>query len=189
VQRRIEWKDNQFIDGLKDSFQHIKKIIAWSSVSATVWTLLEFIQQTFWRNSIINTIIVRLIWGLWDILTFFSFPLMILKNMWVKDAIQESSSLFKKTWWERAIVHVWVWFMFSILYFLLFVLSIVVAFNGLLFTWGILFVWWILLLVILSSTCNTIINTLLLHYAYTWKLPEDVIDKISISDIIRDPKA
>lgn len=188
VQRRIDWKDNQFIDGLKDSFQHIRRIITWSSITSTVGILLDFIQQIFWRNSIVINIIARLIWGLWDILTFFSFPLMVLKNMWVQDAIKESSNLFKKTWWERAIVYVWVWSIFGILYFLLFLLSILICFYGFLWIWGMVFIWWILLLIILSSTSNTIINTLLLHYAYTWKLPDDMIDKINISDVIKEPK-
>lgn len=31
-----------------------------------------------------------------NIATYFSFPIMILEKKWVKDAIKESSSLFKK---------------------------------------------------------------------------------------------
>ena len=138
VQRRNNGKDNKLWDGLKDSMKHLKEIFIWSLISATVTTILKLLQRKFWEKSFIWSLIIWLIGWMWNILTFFSFPLMIINWLWAKDAIKESWSLFKKTWWERAIIHVWVWLLFTLIYFIIFFLSVGMIFSWLLFT-GIIF--------------------------------------------------
>ncbi len=120
---------------------------------------------------------------MWNILTFFSFPLMIVNNMWPKEAIKESGSLFKKTWWERAIIHVWVGMLFALLFILLFILSMVIIFLWFIITWIVFLILWIIFLTILSTTCDVIIKTILLHYAKSWNLPEDLKGEEKIIDI------
>lgn len=183
VQRRNEWKDNKLWDGIRDAKKHLKQILIWSAINATVTTLLKILQNKFWENSVVWRIIIGLVWGLWNILTFFSFPLMIINNMWPKEAIKESWALFKKTWGERAIIHVWIWFVFMFLYLGLIIIS------GLIFaTWLVIpaitiLILWILFLVILSWTCDVIIKTILLHYAHHWELPSGLEDEKCIIEL------
>ena len=183
VQRRINWKDNKLWDWLRDAKKHLKQIFIWSLINATVSTILNILQNQFWEKSVVWKIIIWLIWWMWNILTFFSFPLMIINGVWPKDAIKESWILFKKTWWERAIIHVWVWFLFFLLYLLVIILWIFVIASWAIVTWIVLIVLWAILLVILSSTCNVIIKTILLHYAKTWALPQGLEDENKIINI------
>lgn len=171
VQRRIEWKDNKFWDGMRDACKHLKAIFIWAFINATVTTILKILQNRFWENSLVGKIIIGLIWWMWNILTFFSFPLMIINGMWPKDAIKESGTLFKKTWWERAILHVWVGFIFWIAILWCFLLSMWIIFLGLPIVGFLFLVTSITTLMILSSTADTIIKTILLHYAHNWSLP------------------
>jgi hypothetical protein len=183
VQRRNEWKDNKIWDGLKDAMGHLKEILIWSAISAVVTTLLKILQSQFWEDSIVWRIIIGLVWWMWNILTFFSFPLMIIKKMWPKDAIKESGALFKKTWWERAMIHVWIGFLFFFLYLLLIILSIGIMYTGLIWIGIIILLWGMLFLLILGSTCDTIIKTILLHYATTWELPSGLENEKSIIEL------
>jgi len=183
VQRRIEGKDNKLWDGLKSSMKHLKQIFIWSLINALVSIILKILQDKFWENSVVWKIIIWLIWWMWNILTFFSFPLMIINNMWPKEAIKESGNLFKKTWWERAIIHVWVGMLFALLFILLFILSMVIIFSWFVIIWIIFIFLWIIFLVILSTTCDVIIKTILLHYAQSWNLPEDLKNEKEIINI------
>ena len=96
VQRRNEGKDNKIWDGLRDSMKHLKEIFIWSLINATVTTILKIIQNKFPETSIVWKIIVWIIWWMWNILTFFSFPLMIINKVWPKDAIKEFCYLIQK---------------------------------------------------------------------------------------------
>lgn len=183
VQRRNNWEDNKLWDWLKDAMKHIKEIFIWSLINATVTTILKILQKKFWENSFIWGIIIWLIWGMWNILTFFSFPLMIINKMWPKDAIKESWNLFKKTWWERAIIHVWVWLIFTLLYIVVIIISIFLIISGFILSWISLMILWIIFIVILSSTCDIIIKTILLYYAQNWKLPDELENELNIIDI------
>ena len=103
--------------------------------------------------------------------------------MWPKEAIKESWSLFKKTWWERAIIHVWVWLMFFFLYLALIIISLLIISSWLFITWIILMIVWMIFLTILATTSDVIIKTILLHYATTWELPSGLENEKSIIDL------
>jgi hypothetical protein len=165
--------------------KHLKEILIWSAISAIVTTFLKILQNMFWEDSIIWKIIIGLIWWMWSILTFFSFPLMIINKIWPKDAIKESWALFKKTWWERAIIHVWVWLLFFFLYLALIIISVGIVTTGLIWTWIIICLLWIMFLAILASTCDTIIKTILLHYAVTWELPDGLENEKGIVELVK----
>ena len=183
VQRRNEWLDNKFWDWIKDAMKHLKEIFIWSLINALVTTILKALQNKFWEDSIVWKIIIWIVWWLWNILTFFSFPLMILNGLWPKEAIKESWELFKKTWWERAIIHVWVWLLFFFLYLAVILLWIVIVFSWVFITWIAILVLWIIFLAVLSSTCDVIIKTILLYYAKNWELPSGLEDNKNIIDL------
>lgn len=184
VQRIISWQENNFWDWLRDASKNVWKIFIWSLVSALVTMILKFLQEKFWENSLIWRIIFGLIGWVWSIMTFFAFPLMILENKWVKDSIKESSWLFKKTWWERASLHIWIWL---ITFFLALFVAVILLFLAFLsgnevfavsLAW--IFIIFAIILWILTSTCETILKVILLNYAKTWNLPKEMEDKKEI---------
>lgn len=172
VDRRNRWLDNKLWDWLRDSIKNIKAIFIWSAISALVSTLLRIIQSRFDESSIVGRIIVWIIWWMWNILTFFSFPLMILNKMWPKEAISKSWKLFKDTWWERAILHVWVGAFFNLLFFILLFISFFLVQINILF-WLLSVLFFIIITFLLTATTDTILKTLLLHYVQTWEFPWD----------------
>lgn len=183
VQRRINGHDNKLWDGLRDSMKYVKQIFIWSLINALVSTILNFIQNSFNENSIIGKVIVGLVGGVWNVLTFFSFPLMILNGVWAKDAIKESGSLFKKTWGERAIIHVGVGLLFFFFFLALIILVGFIIFSWLFITGLVILILGALSLIILSSTCNVIIKTILLHYATHGSLPDGLENEQQIVDM------
>lgn len=174
IDRRIKWENNDFWDWLRDAMKNIKQIAIWSAISALVSTLLKIIQSKFPEDSLIWRIIVWMIGWMWNVLTFFSFPLMILNKVWPKDAIKQSGELFKKTWGERAILHVWVWFFFLILIILLIIFSTcLIIFIPSLTGYAFIFLFFaIISIILISSTTDVIIKTVLLYYANNGALPE-----------------
>jgi len=187
VQKRIEGKEVSFGDGLKESIKHLKAILIWSLINSTVNLILKIIQDRVGKNSVMWNIITGLVWWAWNILTFFAFPLMILQEKSPKDAIKESGILFKKTWWERAILHVGTGFIFGFLIFLVFILGMFLMFSS----WAIwisigFIIFWIVCLMLISSTCDVIIKTLLLEYSKTWLVPSWVQDERVFQKIGRE---
>ncbi len=122
---------------------------------------------------------------MWNILTFFSFPLMILQGLGVKDSIKESGALFKKTWGERAIIHVGISFAFFFIYLLVIFAGIGMIVSGFIFS-GIAFIFVsVTFLAIFTSTCDTIIKTILLHYAQVGSLPAGLENETAITKMIQ----
>lgn len=183
VQRRINGEENNFWDGLRDAMSHLKAILVWSTINALVSTLLKILQNYFGEDSFIGKIIVGMVWWIWNVLTFFSFPLMIINGLKAKEAIKESWDLFKETWWERAILHVGVWLFFFFLFLLILIISIAIFFMGFIFTGIIFLVFATIFLILVSSTCDTIIRTILLYYARTGEIPYWLINIQTINDI------
>ena len=183
VQRRNNGEDNKLWDGLRDASKHLKSIFIWSLINATVTTILKLLQRKFGEDSLVGSIIIGLVGWAWNILTFFSFPLMIINEIWPKDAIKQSGSLFKKTWGERAIIHVWVGLMFFFMSIVLILISAFIMYTGLFLTWIIFLVVGLIFLMTLSSTTDTIIKTILLYYAQYGKLPTWVESEEAIINI------
>ncbi len=80
VKRKLNGEENKFGDGMRDSMKHTGKIFQWAMVSATVSLILRIIESKFKEDSIVGSIIVKLLGGAWSILTFFAFPMMILQD-------------------------------------------------------------------------------------------------------------
>jgi len=181
VSRILNWQPNTFGDGIKDSMNNLWKIFQWAFVSATVSTILNFLEQnkTLWK------IVSAILWTAWAILSFFSFPMMILKGYWPIEAIKESWKLFKKTWWERAIIYISTGLFFFMIFLLIVIMCVFIMIKGNLRLWGGLLVIFSLILMITNSLSNLIINTVLLYYADNWKLPEIVPNKEVFNYIIK----
>lgn len=177
VQRRLEGKDNTIGDGFRGAMASIKQIFVWSVISATVSLILKALQQKFGEDSFIGSLIISMIGWAWNILTFFSFPLMVLENKGPKDAIKESGKLFKDTWGERATVSLGMGLFFFFAYVAVLVLWAFLIINSSFLGWFLIIFLGIVILAIVSGTCTTIIKVVLLHYIKTWELPDELKDE------------
>lgn len=196
VQRRINWKENSFWDGIRDSFKNIWKIFIWSFINSLFSAILNFLQSKFWKNSLIWSIIISIIGWTWKIMTYFSFTIMVLENKKVKESIKESTSLFTKTWWERTVLFsvnlVLSIFVISITFpLLILILNLVwMDLNKYLnlIIWIIVFyLIFVAFISILASTIKTVLNVILFNYAKTWNLPE-VLTEEDISKMFGEKK-
>lgn len=196
VQRRINWEENSFWDGIRDSFKNIWKIFIWSFITSLFSAILNFLQSKFWKNSIIWSIIISIIGWTWKIMTYFSFTIMILENKKVKESISESTSLFTKTWWERTVLFsvnlVLTYFIILITFPLLILILNLVWMDSVkywnLVIWIIIFyLIFIAFISILASTIKTVLNVILFNYAKTWNLP-DMLTQEDISKMFWEKK-
>ncbi len=173
VNRIINWKENKFGDGIKDSMDHLGKIIQWTFLATTVSMILKLLES----NKYLGRIVSSILGTAWSILTFFSFPIMILKGYWPIQAVKESWSLFKKTWGERAIIYVSTWLFFFMIFLLVLALSTFIILSGKMVLGAGIFLLLIIFIMITNSLSNTIINVVLLQYVQTWALPDIVPNK------------
>lgn len=170
---------------MRDAVAHIKQIFIWSLISATVSNLLALIQRFVGTESFIGRIIIGLIGGVWNVITFFTFPMMILENKGPKEAIKESGELFKKTWGERATLFVGMGIIFALAIFGLLALCIGISLllaqtvDSGIFIGAIvvLFFIFLIVLILVQSTCESILRVILLHYARKGTLPDGLQDK------------
>lgn len=185
VTRIIRWEWNKFGDGIKDSMNNLGKIFQWALVAATVSLIIKIFQDKF-KDSAIAQIIIWGAWAAWSIMTFFAFPLMILRGMWVKDSIKESASLFKKTWWERAVIAVWVWLFWFLIILGIIAISIIIMIWVNILVWIAILVLWIFGVFIFSSLSDVVIKTIIFDYANTGKVPSMIQDQNIMSEIITE---
>lgn len=184
VKRILDGKENKFGDWIKDSMNNLSKIAVWSFISAIVSAILRIIESKFDEDSIIWKMIVWIIWATWSITTFFAFPIMILENKGPKDAIKESASLFKNTWWERAILSVWVWLFFFLIYILIIILwAVFIAYTNLAIIWIIAIIITIVITALINSTAETVLRVLIYNYVTTWNIPQNIDNPELIKNI------
>ncbi len=173
VHARFQGQDLSFSDGISGAFKNIGKIFMWSLISATVGVVLQMIAD---RLKIFGKIVIWLLGAAWSILTYFSLPSLIIGQKSVKDSFKESASVIRKTWGETIIVNFGVGLFFTLLY--LGAMLVVIAVSVLAQSWVVffimlgLFVVFIIVAAIVSSTLSAIFKLAIYEYAVTGKVPE-----------------
>ena len=97
---RLTGGDPSIHDGWENAVRHIRPIIAWALISATVGLILQIIAD---RAGAAGEVIRGIGGGLWSLITFFVIPVLVFEEKGVADAIKESWGLFKRTWGENVI--------------------------------------------------------------------------------------
>jgi hypothetical protein len=97
---RLTGGDPSIHDGWENAVRHIRPIIAWALISATVGLILQIIAD---RAGAAGEVIRGIVGGLWSLITFFVIPVLVFEEKGVADAIKESWALFKRTWGENVI--------------------------------------------------------------------------------------
>lgn len=178
---RFEGGDATFSDGIKVGLKHLKQIVAWSLLSATVGLILNILErQSRGGTGIFARVAIRLVGAAWAIVSLFVVPAIVLKGYGPVKALKSSARAVKKTWGEALIKYYGLGIarMAFILagVFFLFLPGIGLGFGLELFGVGLvlvgIFIVYLVLVLIIFSSANTVFNTALFMYADTGKIPE-----------------
>ena len=172
VQGRFSGQDMRFADGINGASNNIHKIFLWSLISATVGVILRIIAD---KSKLIGKIVASLFGAAWNILTFFSLPSLVIGNMGIKDSFKDSASMIRKTWGETIIINFGVSLFFALIIFaeLAFCIGVIVlaqSFTVAMIVCG-LFALSLVVLMIISSTLDSIFKLALYDYARTGVVP------------------
>ncbi len=158
-------------DGLRAATKRLGPILAWSLVGATVGMILKTISE---RVAIVGQIVVALLGGAWNIVTFFVIPTLAIEGVGPITAIKTSFATIKKTWGESLIGNIGVSTAIGLLSLIPIPILIGVAFTG--SAWIIIAavvmaaLYW-LALAIIGSCLTGIYTTAVFHYARTGSVP------------------
>ena len=93
---RLRGGDPNVSSGLSHAFAHIHTIFIWALVAATVGLALQLLRAN--QRNVFARMIIDMIGGVWDFLTFFVVPILVSENVGAIGAIKRSSGLVRKTW-------------------------------------------------------------------------------------------
>ena len=158
-------------DGLRAAMKRLGPILGWSLIGATVGMILRTISE---RVGFVGQIVVALLGGAWNIVTFFVVPTLAIEGIGPIAAIKTSFETIKKTWGESLIGNIGVSTAVGLMALIPIPLMIAVMFTG--SVWAILAVvvisalYW-LALAIVGSCLTGIYTTAVFHYARTGSVP------------------
>ena len=128
------------------------------------------------KSKLVGKLVVGLLGAAWGILTYFSLPSLIIGKTSVADSFKQSASVIRKTWGETIIINLGVGLFFGLLVFLALALMIGVIILAPTFpvviSMLLLFVIFIVLITIISSSLGAIFKLALFEYATTGKIPD-----------------
>ena len=101
--RALRGEETSVGEGLAVAKSRLGPILGWSLISATVGTILRAVSE---RVEIVGQILVGLIGGAWNIVTFFVVPSLALEGIGPVPAIKSSFETIKKAWGETLIGNV-----------------------------------------------------------------------------------
>ena len=171
VYGRINGRDFTFSDGMRIAMGKMSRIVVWALIAATVGTILKFVSEK--SNSIVTKIVISLLGAVWSVLTFFIVPAIVIEDVSTKESMKKSVDAIKKTWGESAITRIGV-----DIYLILLTLIGLAVFVGFLFTGKmpliitalVALIVYIIVLVVIASTLNTIFKVVLYEYARTGRV-------------------
>lgn len=125
--KRLTGGDPTIRDGWENAVRHIRPIIAWALISATVGLILQIIAD---QAGVVGEILRGIVGGIWSLVTFFVVPVLVFEEKGVADAIKESWGLFKRTWGENVIGQISLVLPFVAIGVLVIIAAVGVAFVG-----------------------------------------------------------
>lgn len=96
---RFNGGDPVIKDGLKKSWSKLGRIMQWAVVAATVGLIFRILRDQA-RDSFIAQILLGLVEGAWNIVTYFAVPIAVYRDVGPLDAIKGSTGLVKRTFGE-----------------------------------------------------------------------------------------
>lgn len=173
-----------FGDGVRFSVERIGPIMGWTVVSATVGMVLQMIAE---RVGIIGKIVVAILGGAWNVITFLVIPVLAVEQKGPFSSVKESAQLLKKTWGEQIIGNGGIGLVFTLAALVPIaplVVAIVLQSVPLAIGIGVFAVIYWLGLAILSASVSGVYRTALYVYATTGAPPAG-FEATSISDAFK----
>ena len=93
---RLRGGDPNVMSGLSHAAKHIHHIFIWSVISAIVGTLFRVLRSQ--TDNFFVRMILSMVEGVWEFMTFFVIPVMVSENEGPISSIKRSSSIIRQTW-------------------------------------------------------------------------------------------
>ena len=159
-------------DGIKAAVGRLGPILGWSLVGATVGVILRAIAE---RVGIIGQIVVALLGGAWNIVTFFVVPTLAIEGVGPITAIKTSFETIKKTWGETLIGNIGVSYAIGLLSLIpipiLIIAGVLTQSVWVIVGLGCVTILYWLALAVISSCLTGIYTTAVYYYARTGTVP------------------
>lgn len=114
-------------DGFKIANSHLKAILGYAVISATVGIVLRWLSD---RGSL-GTIASSLGGLAWNLATFLAVPILVAENIGPLDAVRKSSDLLKKTWGEQIVGNLSIGAAISVIILAVFLLGAIISIAAL----------------------------------------------------------
>lgn len=96
---RFNGGDPVIKDGLRKSWSRVGRIAQWALVAATVGVILRILRDQA-RDNFLARLLVGVLAGAWNFVTFFVVPIAVFQDVGPIDAIKRSTGIMKRTWGE-----------------------------------------------------------------------------------------
>lgn len=166
---RFNGGNPNILHGLKRSAAKSGRIFQWAIIAATVGLILNILKEMARdRHSFLGQIFASILSTAWNVLTFFVLPIAVYRDVGPISAIRQSGSLMKRTFGES----VGAMFTTGLLFFLLSLPGIALAYYATSIVLLVVGFLWILAVAALSTAVNGILVAALYKYANEGVLPQ-----------------
>jgi hypothetical protein len=119
---RLRGGDPNISSGLSHAMAHIHTLLGWAIIAGSVGLILQLLRAN--QRNVIARIVIDMIGGIWEFLTFFVIPILVSENVGPIGAIKRSSGLVRKTWGRQITAS----FGFMIVYIMAVIIGLLPAF-------------------------------------------------------------
>jgi hypothetical protein len=174
VHLRLSGGDPTVSYGIKEALKHLKAIIGWTLITATVGLILRSLRS---RKNFLQNIVIGIIGFAWHLVTLFVIPVLVIENKGPIESIKRSANIIKRTWGEAIIGGIGIGLAITALVILGFIVFFFALAFGSVFGLIVLIpiivlaVLYFVLVILVGSVAGTIFNTALYHYAVNQKAP------------------
>lgn len=189
---RLRGGDPTVKDGFNVAFKRLPQILGWSALSATVGLILNILSDSSEKNGKgIGQIISSILGAAWNVVTFLVVPILAAEGLGPIEALKRSWELLKRSWGEQISGTISIGLVFGLIGFLGSVV-LIGAGVGLSFAldtfipgiiFGLLFIGYIMIISLLSSTLSGIFTAAV--YAYAAEGQVGMFDEVLIQGAIR----
>lgn len=175
---RFNGGDPVIKDGLKKSWSKLGRIVQWAFVAATVGLIFRILRDQA-KDNFLAQLLLGLMEGAWNIVTYFAVPIAVYRDVGPMDAIKGSTGLVKRTFGESLTGMVTT----GLLFFVLGLLGLIPFFIGMMMgnVFGFILmalavVYWIALAAT-NVAIDGILVAALYKYANEGTLPQAFVDQ------------
>ena len=111
---RLGGGDPTVRDGFHIAFSHMRQILGYAVIAATVGVILRWLSR---RGGFIGQIASALAGMAWNIATFLVVPILVVEDIGPIDAVKRSVDLLKRTWGEQIVGNFSIGLIFGLLMF------------------------------------------------------------------------